>query len=651
MSDKQKQLCLWFAVITGIVAYALLRRPDLPVRPPDAAPVGSRLSTDAPPDRGPTRFLGVYFKRRAEGGVVVAELVAGADGERAGLLVGDVVVGVQGQTIGGQAGLVNASIKALPRGDALRLSVLRDDAIRVIDVRFTEGRYELDFARRLIRDGVAQIVSARRPDGLWPHYHDTERSSVAVSALVAYALRRAEGDAPSGLLDDVLEGVAARSNNEGLDDPGFPVRHGVYATALLLSAGSDRLPTAKRAQLIEALSAMQVTEARGVGPVDWHYGGWSYHDSFERGGLRTDVSTARYALQALADAGGLTHKTTGRRAALYLDLTQNYALLTEPSDPLYEAELRLRDGGFAFTPRVSKAGSRPLGELAQIGTSYGSATADGLIALLAVCGVDRRSSTSDSLPTDDRLRAALEWIANSYTLDRVPGFGDDPVGWGAAMRLYFVSALAEGLHRAGVWTLVGADSVAHVWSQDVVRRIGELYGRSGRRFVGDSALMHEDRPTLAACFAVIALSAARDRLTLGVGATVTVRRKASSPPPLSPAGPAPTDRSGVERGQAVFHARACLSCHEDAGSGNGPSLVGIGDVYLGKLRTEERARLRLRSFLRRPRPRVALGSESRKTYALAMPPVSPSEINESDLDDLITFLLSRGGQQPVSATD
>ncbi len=73
------------------------------------------------------------------------------------------------------------------------------------------------------------------------------------------------------------------------------------------------------------------------------------------------------------------------------------------------------------------------------------------------------------------------------------------------------------------------------------------------------------------------------------------------------------------------------------------ALVGVGDVYLGELRTRARAHSRLRSFVLEPRAEARLLPGA---YGSQMPPFT-QEV-DGRLDDLLTFLLSRSGKLPVS---
>ena len=118
-----------------------------------------------------------------------------------------------------------------------------------------------------------------------------------------------------------------------------------------------------------------------------------------------------------------------------------------------------------------------------------------------------------------------------------------------------------------------------------------------------------------------------------------------APPPLDTEVPLPPSATAIQRGQVLFQRWGCTGCHVDEQSANAPSLVGIGDVYLGELRTKARARASLRAFLQEPKLEARLLSRG-EAYGTKMPPLTTGV--DGGLDDLLTFLLSRSGQLPVS---
>ena len=101
--------------------------------------------------------------------------------------------------------------------------------------------------------------------------------------------------------------------------------------------------------------------------------------------------------------------------------------------------------------------------------------------------------------------------------------------------------------------------------------------------------------------------------------------------------------SAVEAGRELFVEKlGCVGCHQDGLANNGPSLVGIGDLYLARFGDAEGAAIRLRAFL---------GDPNRVPGLIPFPSKMPDDVKpkEEDLDSLVWFLLSRTGQRAVSA--
>ena len=605
-----------------------------------------------------TKRLGVYLETK-DGFLVVQRTLSGGAAEAAGVRAGDRILAIDQRAIEvsegdpiGSAAPIFARLAALRPGEGVRLQIQRQreegyDDPEWVPVAFAQGEgFELGLARELISAGVAQLVSAQRSDGWWSHYHvplppAPPRPSVAVSALVAYALRRAEpqlGELERARLGDLLDRlVASRAPDGGVIDPGHGVQHRAYASALTLLALHDAAGqpverhAAAAAELRAWLAEAQVGEQHGVGVVDRRYGGWSYRDDYGPT-LRTDVSTARFALQALADAGLAADAPAWERAGAFLDLVQNHSLLSAADDPQRKRERSLRDGGFSFTPLTSKAG-RTLLDGIVVGRSYGSATADGLIGLLAVRGIDRRGSDKRRGLSDPAVEAALSWLVRHFSVSENPGFGGDPIGWKDGLYFYYLASLSQALHRAGVWSLEH-EGKPQVWARQLVTTLGFRHGERGRSFGSDSGLMHEDLPAIAASFAVLALADARDRLELDDG----VRLEDEAPPPARVPlveAPPPPPADAYERASQLFQI-GCRSCHA-SGGGNGPNLDGVGAVYLSEHGTRERAAQRLRAFLKDPLNEPALlGWGARNERTMAQIPLA-----EQQLDDLIAYLLDR----------
>ena len=133
-----------------------------------------------------------------------------------------------------------------------------------------------------------------------------------------------------------------------------------------------------------------------------------------------DLSMTRFVLEALRASGLDGSDPAMARARVFLERSQN------------------PDGGFFFSPvmpALNKAGQSAAGF-----ASYGTATADGVLAL-------RASGVPDS---DDRIARAIAWLDRHHQPDGVPGFDSGfndverpQASWRSGLRFYYAAAIAR----------------------------------------------------------------------------------------------------------------------------------------------------------------------------------------------------------------
>jgi hypothetical protein len=210
-------------------------------------------------------------------------------------------------------------------------------------------------------------------------------------------------------------------------------------------------------------------------------GGWGLvgGDPADPSSFRTaNISTTRFALEALRPVAA-EHPETFERAQKFLARRQN------------------ADGGFAFlsdpVDQLNKAGAiDPLADGAPVvARSYGTTTADGLLALLAA-----------GLPKDNpRVVAAIAWLNAHPQVDAVPGFPLDEVSTAAGDGLYYYYAASL------------ADAMAACPDADFARHAPALAAkvlasqRPDGSWANTISTMREDDPLVATTLALHTLSA------------------------------------------------------------------------------------------------------------------------------------------------
>ena len=170
--------------------------------------------------------------------------------------------------------------------------------------------------------------------------------------------------------------------------------------------------------MIARLRAQQFTEANGWKRNDPAYGAWGMGGPILRPpeAGHVDVSMTRYVLEALRTSGVPVSDPAIARSLVYLERSQN------------------PDGGFYFSavnPDINKAG-----EEAGHFLSYGTATADGVLALRAAGIPD----------TDPRIDRAIRWLRTHHRPDGAPGFdAASREMWSSGLRFYYADVISRAV--------------------------------------------------------------------------------------------------------------------------------------------------------------------------------------------------------------
>jgi prenyltransferase beta subunit len=265
-----------------------------------------------------------------------------------------------------------------------------------------------------------------------------------VDRALAFIKTKTNADGALGLMDD-----------SAADYPNYATSLAVAAMVKARSPGYEKVIEPMVAQL----RAQQFDEANGWAPQDAPYGGWGMGGSIRRPpeAGHVDLSMTRYALEALRLSGVPASDAAMTKALAYLKRSQN------------------PDGGFYFSPvnpEINKAGQSGEGGF----TSYGTATADGVLALRAAGVPDE----------DPSVAKALKWLRDRHRPDRAPGFekGTDRP-WESGLRFYYAHAISRVLPDLPI----------------------ELPPQAGDgSFRNPNNLVKEDDPLIATAFALYALA-------------------------------------------------------------------------------------------------------------------------------------------------
>jgi hypothetical protein len=323
---------------------------------------------------------------------------------------------------------------------------------------------------------AAYLWKQQAADGGWhSHTYGLLRSGQSLTPFVLDALLQIPQHffpVPHGKLDRALAFIRARIQPNGalgLADADF-ADYPNYATALAISAlshvGGGR---SEIACMVDYLRGQQFTEQNGWRPGDPAYGAWGM------GGARrtppdtghVDLSMTRHVLDALHAARVPATDPVFAAARIFVQRCQN-------ADP---------DGGFFFT--TTEFDTNKAGHDGKQFRSYGTATADGILALVA---------TSQRLG-DPRIESARRWLTEHHRNIYVPGFtGEAYDRWPRGLSFYYSAAIAKA------WQSLKQGS-----PPNVAKNLTEQQKPEGH-WSNPENLVKEDDPLIATSFAIQALA-------------------------------------------------------------------------------------------------------------------------------------------------
>ncbi|MGE0707509.1 MAG: prenyltransferase/squalene oxidase repeat-containing protein [Planctomycetota bacterium] len=240
----------------------------------------------------------------------------------------------------------------------------------------------------------------------------------------------------------------------------------------------------------EWLKASQWSEQNGAPKEDPNHGGFGYG-----GGKRpsSDLSNTNLALAALHDAGIAKDDPVFQRALVFLSRCQN----SSETNPGVKGVKPTEDGGFHYAAAPGRDGVDN-GDGTKSFASYASMTYGGLMSLVE-SGLDRK---------DPRVKAALGWIEQHYTLDENYGLGtrsrDPKAGQKGLYYYYFVFAKCLATLGSPALEAKGGE---RKWARDLLDALRKRQQPDGR-FVNTDPAYWENDPVLVTSFVLDAMNRA-----------------------------------------------------------------------------------------------------------------------------------------------
>jgi squalene-hopene/tetraprenyl-beta-curcumene cyclase len=231
------------------------------------------------------------------------------------------------------------------------------------------------------------------------------------------------------------------------------------------------------------LKEYQWDEARGKKEDSDFFGGAGYAGDKSR----PDLSNTAFFLEALKEAGVSKDDKAFKNALVFVGRCQN---LKGEFNKAAWAE-KNNDGSFVYTGANGGENRRSDDTKGDMG-GYGSMTYAGVKSMI-YCGVGKE---------DPRMKKALEWIANNYTLDANPGMPEAVKQKGL---YYYYHTFAKTMHALGQDTFTDAKGVKHDWRADLVAALAKRQRPDGS-WTNENDRWMEGDADLVTGYAMMALS-------------------------------------------------------------------------------------------------------------------------------------------------
>lgn len=337
-----------------------------------------------------------------------------------------------------------------------------------------------------IENGLEYLIASQHDEGAWLA---RDKPHPAVTALVVKALAQSDkygSDHPATRRG--LEFVLRYAQPDGgiyVPDEGHNNYHTSVALMALASIKDERLQ--KRVEGAQNyLKKLQWDGGEGHETSSVFYGGAGYGHS-----KRPDLSNTQLMLEALHESGVPKDDPVYEKAMVFISRCQ---MLKAANDQDFASAGG--DGGFIYSPAnggESKAGTEIVNGNPRL-RSYGSMTYSGFKSMLYA-----------GLSEDDpRVKAAVDWISNYYTLEHNPNM---PGAQSKEGLYYYYHVFARALDAWGRERIQDGKGRPHAWREELCEKLLALQRKDGS-WVNEQDRWFEGNPHLVTAYCLLALQTA-----------------------------------------------------------------------------------------------------------------------------------------------
>ena len=335
---------------------------------------------------------------------------------------------------------------------------------------------------------VAYLKSSQDENGGWSTKTNPGVTGVIVTGLLECGVSPDDEPAAKGL-KYIETLVNPKAGHIAGADPKMGLQNYVTSVNVMALAAAKR--DAKYRPVIgtaaDFLKKLQWDDGEGKTEKDDFYGGAGYDSK-----SRPDLSNTQFFLDALAAAGVSRDDPAFQKAAVFVSRCQN--LKTEHNDQPWAGAIN--DGSFIYSAAgggSTKTSDDPKAPL----TGYGSMTYAGVKSMI-YCGIGK---------DDPRMKKAVEWVGNNYTLESNPGMPPQLAHRGL---YYYYHTFAKTLDLMGQDEFVDAKGVKHDWRADLIAAVAKRQRPDGS-WVNENDRWMEGNPDLVTGYTLMALGHAKPR--------------------------------------------------------------------------------------------------------------------------------------------